>query len=65
MSVGAFVAGAAVGGLQYGLAKFQLFERENVVAYSVGQAREQLHPRASQVRAERWRARDGRGRKTD
>lgn len=51
MSLGAFVAGAAFGGLQYAAAKFQLFERENVVAYAAAQAREQLQPSAKPVRA--------------
>lgn len=44
MSAGAFVAGAALGGLRYGLVRLQLAEREGVVSYSVAQAREALFP---------------------
>ena len=40
MSLGAFVAGVAVGGLRYGAVKFQLQEREDVVLYSARQVKE-------------------------
>ncbi|CAI5737029.1 unnamed protein product [Hyaloperonospora brassicae] len=40
MSLGAFVAGVAVGGLRYGAVKLQLQEREDVVLYSARQVKE-------------------------
>uniref|UniRef100_M4B2L0 Uncharacterized protein n=1 Tax=Hyaloperonospora arabidopsidis (strain Emoy2) TaxID=559515 RepID=M4B2L0_HYAAE len=39
MSLSAFVAGAALGGLRYGAVKFQLLERESVVLYSTSQVK--------------------------
>ncbi|RLN48080.1 hypothetical protein BBJ28_00003052 [Nothophytophthora sp. Chile5] len=46
MSLSAFVAGAALGGLRYGAVKFQLLERESVVLYSVNQVKENFHGEA-------------------
>ncbi|KAG7393248.1 hypothetical protein PHYPSEUDO_011253 [Phytophthora pseudosyringae] len=43
MSLSAFVAGVALGGLRYGAVKFQLLERESVVLYSVNQVKEGFH----------------------
>ncbi|RMX66109.1 hypothetical protein DD238_001157 [Peronospora effusa] len=43
MSLSAFVAGVALGGLRYGAVKFQLLERESVVLYSVNQVKESFH----------------------
>lgn len=43
MSLSAFVAGVALGGLRYGAVKFQLLERESVVLYSVHQVKESFH----------------------
>jgi hypothetical protein len=43
MSLSAFVAGVALGGLRYGAVKYQLLERESVVLYSVNQVKESFH----------------------
>ncbi|KUG00542.1 hypothetical protein AM587_10014737 [Phytophthora nicotianae] len=43
MSLSAFVAGVALGGLRYGAVKFQLMERESVVLYSASQVKESFH----------------------
>lgn len=40
MSLSAFVAGVALGGLRYGAVKYQLLEQEGVVLYSVNQVKE-------------------------
>ncbi|RLN47947.1 hypothetical protein BBJ29_006777 [Phytophthora kernoviae] len=52
MSLSAFVAGVALGGLRYGAVKYQLLERENVVLYSVNQVKEAFHGNHLKTRSE-------------
>ncbi|KAG3120076.1 hypothetical protein PI124_g491 [Phytophthora idaei] len=52
MSLSAFVAGVALGGLRYGAVKFQLLERESVVLYSVNQVKESFHGDHLKTRSE-------------
>lgn len=40
MSTAAFLAGVAAGGLRYGYVKFQLYERDSMVQYSVDAVRQ-------------------------
>ncbi|KAE9362033.1 hypothetical protein PF008_g456 [Phytophthora fragariae] len=46
MSLSAFVAGVALGGLRYGAVKYQLLECESVVLYSVNQVKESFRGEA-------------------
>ncbi|KAI9913609.1 hypothetical protein PsorP6_005400 [Peronosclerospora sorghi] len=43
MSVSAFLAGVALGGLRYGAVKLQLFDRESVVLYSLQKVKESFY----------------------
>ncbi|TMW62900.1 hypothetical protein Poli38472_005518 [Pythium oligandrum] len=43
MSVAPFAAGLIVGGIQYGLAKYQLQDREDVVHYSADHVKESFY----------------------
>ncbi|TDH67287.1 hypothetical protein CCR75_000435 [Bremia lactucae] len=53
MSVTAFVAGVAIGGLRYGAFKFQLFKRENFVLDLLNQFKEDLHGVRRKTRSEK------------
>lgn len=42
-AAGAFLAGAAFGGIRYGYLKFHLYERESVVHYSADSVKAHFH----------------------
>ncbi|KAJ0410370.1 hypothetical protein P43SY_002702 [Pythium insidiosum] len=55
MSLAPFLVGVAVGGIRYGVVKYQLQEREDVVFYSVDQVKESFQPvKRTQAQQERY-----------
>jgi hypothetical protein len=53
MSVAPFVVGLIAGGARYGVVKYQLHEREDVVFYSLDQIKESFHGGAKVAALER------------